>query len=87
MILTKEGIRKKCVIVDKITDQKYFLKKEGNYLTIYKRNEESLEVLIEILLEGNLNMPPEKFWGLVEKETKGEEIYITAKELNKIDDA
>lgn len=86
MIVTKQGIIKKCIEVDKITNQKYFIKKEGKYLTVYKKTEKGIEALIEILMTCSFRITPEQFWGLVEKETRGEKIYISTEELRKLYD-
>ncbi|MBO5413818.1 MAG: hypothetical protein J6A29_06010 [Clostridia bacterium] len=85
MIVTKQGIMKKCIEVNEITNQKYFLRKEGKYLTVYKKTKNGVEVLIEVLITKNCRITPDQFWGIVEKEAKGEKIYISTEELKKLD--
>ena len=50
------------------------------------QTEKGIEAIIEVLLTYSFRITPEQFWGLVEKETKGEKIYISSEELKKLYD-
>lgn len=83
MLITKNVIKSKCVVVDRIVNERFFVRKEGKYFTVYEAKGKSLSVVLEISLKENNTITPEQLWGIIYKNIRNEKLYIERKELEK----
>lgn len=83
MLITRNVVKSKCVVVDRITNERFFIRKEGKYFTVYEMNNGVLSVVLEVSLKENHSITPEELWGIIQKDIKNENLYIEQRELEK----
>ena len=82
MIITEKQLRDNCTIVERLNNERFFAKKDGDYFTIYENKGELEDIVVEVSTK-DIWMTPDELWGIIRKRTKGSKIFIEKKEFKK----
>lgn len=83
MVITKKRLFEHCTPIKKLKEERFFVKVEDNYFTIYEKTGNIVGAVIEISFS-DIWMTEVEFWGIVKSITRGHNIFIEEEMVEKI---
>ncbi len=80
MVITEGQLRENCTIIKKIKKEKFFVREEDNYFTLYERDK---GIVLEISLLDVL-MSPNELWGMIKRATRGYNVFVEQEQFEKV---
>lgn len=80
MVITEGQLRENCTIIKEIKKEKFFVREEDNYFTLYERDK---GIVLEISLLDVL-MSPNELWGMIKRATRGYNIFVEEEQFEKV---
>lgn len=80
MVITEEQLRENCTIIKEIKKEKFFVREEDNYFTLYEKDK---GIVLEISLLDVL-MSPNELWGMIKRATRGYNIFVEEEQFEKV---
>lgn len=80
MIITENQVRENCIIIKKTKKEKFFVREEGDYFTLYEKDK---GIVLEIsLLDAEISQS--ELWGMIKKVTAGYNVFIEEEQFKKV---
>ena len=80
MVITEGQLRENCTIIKNIKKEKFFVREEDNYFTLYERDK---GIVLEISLLDVL-MSPNELWGMIKRATRGYNVFVEQEQFEKV---
>ena len=80
MVITEEQLRENCTIIKEIKKEKFFVREEDNYFTLYEKDK---GIVLEISLLDVL-MSPNELWGMIKRATRGYNVFVEQEQFEKV---
>ena len=80
MLITESQLRETCTIIKEIKKEKFFVREEDNYFTLYERDK---GIVLEISLLDVL-MSPNELWGMIKRATRGYNVFVEEEQFEKV---
>lgn len=80
MVITEGQLRENCTIIKEIKKEKFFVREEDNYFTLYERDK---GIVLEISLLDVL-MSPNELWGMIKRATRGYNVFVEEEQFEKV---
>lgn len=80
MVITEEQLRENCTIIKEIKKEKFFVREEDNYFTLYERDK---GIVLEISLLDVL-MSPNELWGMIKRATRDYNVFVEEEQFEKV---
>lgn len=83
MIITEKKLREHCTVIKKVKLERFFIKEEDNYFTLYEKSGNIVGIVLEVSFS-NMWMQEDELWGIINKNTRGNNIFIEQEDFDKI---